>query len=138
IAELAPVPGWLRITSRPSLTMAAISPARSGPSSTGTGLMAGAVSAGEEGTGSVGIGDAVGLDCAAALGDGVGPAGAAAVWVGGDPADGGKMFKPRLPMRTAVPPRTRRERLAASQERRAGFRRPLRRAAPMTTSRTRS
>src|SRR3990170_6891381 len=93
MAESALIPGCVRMTSLPSVTMAAISPARSGALASSEGLLlGGGVSADADGRASEGAGDAVGI------------AGEASAWVGSDHA-GGASSIPRLPTRTAAGPR---------------------------------
>src|SRR3990170_1927005 len=62
MAESALIPGCVRMTSLPSVTMAAISPARSGALASSEGLLlGGGVSADADGRASEGAGDAVGI-----------------------------------------------------------------------------
>src|SRR3972149_1046030 len=83
MAESALIPGCGRMTSLPSVTMAAISPARSGALASSEGLLlGGGVSADAEGRTSEGAGEAVGI------------AGGASSWVGGDPAGGARSVPP--------------------------------------------
>src|SRR3990170_4450007 len=95
MAESALIPGCVRMTSLPSVTIAAISPARSGSLASSEGLLlGGGVSADADGRASEGAGDAVGI------------AGEASAWVGGDPAGGAGRTR-GLPTSTAAVPRTR-------------------------------